>query len=214
MHRHTMLLLLAVAAIVTLAMTVGTASARRFEVSDQRFRAVWVNNPMVFETQGLGKAICRVTMEGSFHSRTLSKVSGQLIGYVTKAAIDTVNCGTTESVRPATILTETLPWHVAYAGFMGTLPRITKINVTLIGFSYRLEIVGTRCLYTSTVTEPARLEFEVNETTGQVSVLGVEPSAAIRGQAGCLVPTTTLSGGGAVTVLGSETTKITVRLVQ
>ena len=55
----------------------------------------------------------------------------------------------------ATLLTETLPWHVQYASFAGTLPNITAVRYNIIGFARRIrEIIGLTCLFRSTTAEP------------------------------------------------------------
>jgi hypothetical protein len=219
MHHRTRLVLSALAATVALAAAVGTASARRLELSNQRFRVVWQTQPLIFETES-GRAICPLTLEGSFHSRTLSKVCGQLIGYITKAGV--INCGTAGGARELRLLTETLPWHVRYASFTGTLPRITKIRIQVIGWAFllNLELIGS-CLYRSTAAFPAFFEFEVNEPTGEITHLIADSAAQIKksGEAPFCPAEARLSASGVVSLQGSGTeteqiTRIFVRLVQ
>jgi hypothetical protein len=215
MHVRTKLLLTALAVTAVLAAAVGTASARRFELSNQRFRAVWQTQPMIFETHGGGRAICPMTMEGTFHSRTLSKVSGQLIGYITRAAIQ--SCGTAGGAREIRLLTEMLPWHIMYDSFAGTLPNITRINVNIVGLAFLLNLEGIgSCLYKATAAFPASFEFIRNEVTGELRLLAAETEAQIRKSAGeVFCPAEAdLQGSDLVTLLGSTTTKIIVRLVQ
>jgi len=103
-----------------MALAVGPASARNLSVSNQNLRATF--NNLEFTVEGVSTTTCRVTLEGSLHTRTIVKSAGTLVGYVTR--IITGQCS-----NGVTILTETLPWHVRYIGFSGRLPDITLISV-------------------------------------------------------------------------------------
>jgi hypothetical protein len=82
---------------------------------------------------------CEATLEGTFHSRTISKVSGSLIGYVTSAFIGpTANCF--EGV--IAILRETLPWHVRFWKFQGALPSITGVFLEIVNLSMSITPTG------------------------------------------------------------------------
>lgn len=154
MRTHTKLLLAAIAASLALASAVSTASAGRISVSETRFSQIW--RPILFFT-GDGVTIhCDMTLEGSFHYRSIAKVARSLIGYVTKAVIQHVGdvCAegdafTLNGVEVAlrVTLANTLPWHITYEGFEGTLPGMTGIRV-LIRPSFVLnELLTTLCLY-------------------------------------------------------------------
>jgi hypothetical protein len=83
----------AAAASILLA-AVGTASARRFELSSSSFRVVWnsvASEKLEFSATGVS-VTCSVTLEGTFHSRVISKVSGELIGLITRAAVTQTSC--------------------------------------------------------------------------------------------------------------------------
>jgi hypothetical protein len=112
-------LLALTASTVLLAAVVGTASAGRFSVSSQTFRATF--NRIDF-TGGFGTTECAFTVEGSFHSRTHAKVAGLLLGYVTRAGVGPCSRGS------ATVLTETLPRHIQYVSYSGTLPNLNAIQ--------------------------------------------------------------------------------------
>ncbi|HKG04736.1 MAG TPA: hypothetical protein VKB03_16305 [Conexibacter sp.] len=113
-------------ATVALGALVGTASARNLSISNQSIRATWA--AMEFSNPSAGVLVrCPVTLEGSLHSRTIAKVVNSLIGYITRAAVAEGSCvGGRARVR-----TETLPWHVTYQGFSGTLPNILTIRTTV-----------------------------------------------------------------------------------
>jgi hypothetical protein len=214
MRTRSKLLLGALTAALVLAAAVSTASATRLETSSQGIRAVWT----ALEFTGFGGAFtvrCPVTLEGTLHSRTISKVSGQLVGFVTRAILTESQC----SGGTATILTASLPWHVRYDSFIGALPRITGVRVQLIGAAFRLRvrILGSEvlCLYQSTASGPAFGIFELNGETGRVEGLRADESQGIprfEGAAAC--PSRgEFRGRSSVTVLGAATA-ITVRLVR
>lgn len=200
MRRHSKLLLVAVTTALVLAVGIGTASARRIETSSQAFRAVWT--PLEF-TGGVFAVRCSVTLEGSFHSKTLSKVEGQLVGYITRAAL-TSPC----SSGSATVLTAHLPWHIQYKSFTGTLPNITNITTKLIGAEFQVSQLGVTCLYITEAAEPAI--GIINVSAGTVTGLRADETAKIN-RINC--PEGGFKGTAAVTVPGT-TTPITVQLVQ
>jgi len=109
----------------------------------------------------------------------------------------------------------TLPWHVQYQSFAGTLPRISSVRITIVGFAFLINVSGVNCLYQSTQVNPQVGRFNANETTGQLESFTLEPVPNVKLHAGnFLCPTEIgLAGTGGVTVAGS-TTKLTVRLVQ
>lgn len=215
-NRSKLVLSALVAAIVLSA--AGTAQARRFELSNQLFRAVWgAGHRLTFASTAEGSSfivVCEVTLEGSFHSRTLSKTCGQLVGYVTRAAFALPCEGGTFSIPPTT-----LPWHIRYDSFVGTLPNITRIRLQLVNAAFLLRItfgVNVGCLYQSTTASPAFMFVELE--TGGVSALAPDnfPTISIRTRLenGGFCPEALVYGGAsAVTVLNS-TTRITIRLVQ
>src|SRR5438270_3751470 len=109
------LLLAVVGATVLLGALVGTASAARLSNSSTTFRATWTSAEF---SGGFGTPRCSLTLEGSLHSATIVKTRGSLVGYITRASVGPCVNGS------ATVLTATLPWHVQYDSFTGTLPSI------------------------------------------------------------------------------------------
>src|SRR6476659_682451 len=138
------LLLASVAATVLLGALVSSASARDFEISEQRVRATFRN--VEFHLVG-STGRCEAIVEGSLHSRTMAKVSGSLIGYITRAELGPCASGT------VTIHQATLPWRVRYSGFAGTLPEISSMITHVIGASFRVAVGLQNCAATSTTTE-------------------------------------------------------------
>ena len=137
-------LLASTAAAVLLGTLVGSASARNFSISNQfvsiAFRTVTFEGPF-------GDIVCEVRVEGSFHQRTTAKRVGSLVGHLTSAALPGCSAGR------ATILRETLPWHVRYLGFAGTLPNITNIRANIVRAAFQITQLFT-CQSTSTETNP------------------------------------------------------------
>jgi hypothetical protein len=220
MRTRSKLLLTALTAALVFAAAVSTASARRFALSNQLYRVTWSELELLgHEPFGGTLTIkCPVTLEGSLHSRTLSKVSGQLIGYVTAAFVRSESCvgGT------ARVLTETLPWHVRYDRFIGALPGITGIRIQLVGAKFLVTFPpGINCLFTSTAREPAFGILE-REAGGLVNRLRADETVTVPktpneqatlNSAFC-PPGGIFAGAGEVFLQGSTSTRISVTLVQ
>lgn len=142
MHKSVKLALTAMTAAFILASALSTASARNLEVSSQTFRVVWSNLEFTNEF-GIGTVRCSVTLEGSFHSRTIPKVERLLIGAITRANVGTSTC----TGGRATPSTEILPWHVTYENFTGTLPAIRTVGLLLSRIGFLLEASGCNGRY-------------------------------------------------------------------
>jgi hypothetical protein len=196
MRTHAKHVLVALVAALALMIMSVSANARILEISNQGIRSVMEN----FTIRGGGLTInCPLTLEGSFHSRTLAKTQGLLVGFITRAAFRTPCEGTT--VRP---LTETLPWHIQYQSFTGTLPIIERVKFNVIGFAFLINLLGTSCLYRSTLEAPFSTAF-VLEERGVIRRLVVEELIRIRLASGGIVCPSemSLSGEGSLTLLGT-----------
>jgi hypothetical protein len=182
MLRSQKLLMAAMTAVLLLALAGAVASANRLAFNETRKRVIFPT--LEFSANGI-TIRCSTTLEGSFHSRTISKVSGSLIGYITSALLSPCNGGN------GIVNRETLPWHLRYTGFQGTLPRITGISLSIIRPSFTFEVFGILCRYTPS-TLPARNELEVGGV-----VVSVAASASNIGSETIGCPSTnTLSGNG------------------
>lgn len=139
---------------------VACASAARLSSSTQSISAHW--NRMNF-SGGFGTVECEVDLATSMHTSTFTKTSESLVGYVTAANVPRCTRG------GATILRETLPWHVTYRSFSGTLPDITGIATNVIGMRFRMRepSIGATCLIISTPTNPAITTY-VREPGGRM----------------------------------------------
>ncbi|HEU4703527.1 MAG TPA: hypothetical protein VFS37_13675 [Conexibacter sp.] len=191
------LLLATVAATVLLGALAGAASARNYSSTSQTWRSSFreVRFNGVF-----GNITCQMTLEGSMHSRTITKEPFILIGYVT-----TANLGPCAEGR-ATILRETLPWHERRLRFTRILPNFGSVTDS-IGFNFRIQEPFAGCLASSTAERPALLTFN-REVTGVLTtaeVGGTIPTS-------CGVEGSFTSSRGPVTVLNSST-RITLGLI-
>ena len=101
------------------------------------------------------------------------------------------------------MLSETLPWHVRYDSFAGTLPDITSVSLRVIGMALLVRPTGLlSCLYQTESGAPARL-VAVRETIGVITSLRFEEASSIASRTP-FCPNGVLSGSGGLTVLGES----------
>jgi hypothetical protein len=200
------LLVAALAATALFAALASSASARSFSVSNSNIRAVF--RPLVFLGSNGSNVTCTVTLEGTFHYRTFLKVERTLIGYITRAIVDTPNCrstGASTNIR-ARVLTETLPWHVRYIGFIGRLPEVTiQLRLLRAGFDLiNVPLVNT-CKY---LAEPEGIlggpaGGAINEGATRGTTIRADPSRRFPSRTfGC--PEGAFEGSAPVTLLGTN----------
>jgi hypothetical protein len=158
------------AATSALAFTTTTASANRLSVSSRLIRVRWTVLTWSFGTNSIR---CALTLEGSFHSGTIRKVERALIGHISRASVAACSNGS------ATVLQETLPWHLRYAGFTGTLPAIRTLSFQILGLSLSLQPSGSvKCLGRTTEEAPARFIADL-EAAGGIREVTAEEGAEI-----------------------------------
>ncbi len=198
----------ALAAACSLALTVGSASANRLSYSSQGFRIIWTS--LTFSESGGDFPIsCPVTLEGSFNSATFAKVRDAQAGLITRAVVNNPSC----SEGQATILSETLPWHVTYQSFSGTLPAILSVRYDLLGAAFRIEPgLGVVCLARSSETFPAAGEAS-RESRGNITSLTPDASLAIPVTGTACPRAGIFSGSGEVFVLGSSERRVRLTLI-
>lgn len=184
-------------ATAVLASIVTSAVAGRLSSSSLTYRTTFAR---IDFAGGFGTGECQATIEGSMHTRTASKTAGALIGYITRAIVGTCPRGS------ATVLTATLPWHVRYASFTGTLPAISRTNFTVSGVQFRIRepVFGVQCL-ASGGTATAINNREAGGVLTSTEVGGSSPTD-------CGIEGTVSGRSTALTVLGSAT-RITVTLI-
>jgi hypothetical protein len=208
MHRYTRLLLTSLAATALLAIAVTSASARNLEISNTRWKITWTELTLS-NTAGIGQPVrCRVTLEGSFHARTIPKVINSLIGLVTSAIVDGSHC----TNGSATIKRETLPWHVRYGGFTGRLPEIATITLLLVGAAFEINNGSETCSARTEAGEPAGGIANVG-AGGAITSVNADPARRIALTGGfCPLARGFFSGEGRAFLQGT-TTPLTVRLI-
>jgi len=216
MRTRTALVAAALAAALVMGLAAGSASANKLSFSNRNFRITWAT--ILFFTEGGNinpRASCPVTLEGSFHSATIRKVPGELIGYITRAIVNGVMPPCTEGT--SAFLPASLPWHVTYEGFSGTLPRISEIEIAIhdVAVEIREPVFRLACLYRDVeeAMEPLRGEFAV-EAGGRITTF--TPNRRIRLRldmgAGCPPSQFFEETPGTVVLLGT-TNRIGVTLI-
>ena len=142
MRMSVKLTLTALAAALMLASAIGTASAGRLSTSNQNFRITWTSLEFVSTVT----IRCPVTLEGSFHYRSIIKRERSLIGLVTRAIVNQAGCvnGTGSAFNGTEryngiVPASTLPWHVTYESFAGVLPNISSIRLLLARTRFGIE---------------------------------------------------------------------------
>jgi hypothetical protein len=205
-----------------LAAAVGTASASRLEVrgAERGFRFTWSAFSVLTAFNETGYfTSCPVTMEGSFNARTIAKVPGIPIGYVTRAVVTEASCRGGANVR-IHFLQETLPWQLRYSAFTGVLPRIGRVRATLNNVAIRVSELGWNCLFRATSEKSMLLALRLGlEGAPEETVTAVTAAAEIltpllprfSGDFGCY-PEMNYAGEGSVTALGS-TTRLSITLI-
>jgi hypothetical protein len=207
MSKYTRTLLALIGATVLLSALTSAASANRLSITNQNIRSTWTNMEFL---EPLGqRVICSVTLEGSMHSATISKVAGALIGYITRGTLTNPCVG-----GNATILQATLPWHVRYLSFEGVLPNITRFVVNVIGSQFRVRGNFGTCLFTSTTTQPTVGTFPVGAggLLRESNVSGTITSGEACGPFGERITGQLIGNAGTITLLGNTTT-ISIRLI-
>ncbi|HEV7773682.1 MAG TPA: hypothetical protein VGO48_10395 [Conexibacter sp.] len=204
MRRYTKALLTGTLAALILTTAMGVASARNFSISNQNIRIVWRE---VILSGGIENR-CDLTLEGSFHYRTIIKAQN-LIGYITRADFNRCDFPTRALI---------LPWHIRYRSFRGNLPNITSIRFDLIEAAVLIQIAGiANCLYKSTAARPILGEALIG-AGGVGTGIRVDETAQLplfRDLSGGIIACPAesfLRGTGTVTLLNSST-RITITLI-
>jgi len=202
MRNRSKLLFAGLCATFLLAAAVSTASANRLSVNEQNHRIVW--SALQFVASAGSTVTCAVTLEGSFHSRTITKVTNALIGHVNRASIGACTGGSATAHR------ETLPWHEQYHGFSGTLPTISTVTIGLVGARFRIRNSVEECEAGTTQTEQGFGVIGLEEF-GTATSIEASGSIALRGNFLCNFATGSFKGSGTVKTGGGN--PVIVRLI-
>ncbi|HEV7773439.1 MAG TPA: hypothetical protein VGO48_09170 [Conexibacter sp.] len=192
------LLLAIVGATVLLGALVSSASAGRLSQSANTLNATFAR--MDFRG-GLGTVECEVILNGTLHSRSITKTVLTLMGMITAGNVNRCSRGS------ATLLRETLPWHVRYSAFVGTLPNITSIQTRVIGGSYRVAepVFRIECLSRTTAEEPGIGTYNLTA--------GVMTSATVGGSIRCGGAITGSLSGSTNAIAEAGGARVTVTLI-
>ena len=222
MNKHLKHHIAAITAATTLLALLATAApARNFSTSNQNIRLVWSS----LEFASVATIRCSLTLEGSFHSRTIAKTARALIGYLTSAAIrrpctngEAWSANGREAHPRLGTLANTLPWHITYEGFQGTLPNITNILFLVRGSRLVIHTVFNSICLTGDANDNITGRGTRDTVTGVVT--GIEAVAgrnslrlvAELGTGFCPASASFMANLGTITLLNS-TTRITITLI-
>lgn len=175
---------------LTLAALAATASASRGLSADPT--GFTMTDPAFLISKPGGDVICPVTLQGSLH-RTIAKVDGTLMGFVTSGTVNEPAC--TDTISAATVQTElreaAFPCHIRFERFTGMLPNIlTYDSVTACGVTLNVRtIFGTvRCRYIGTLRLTGVLEggsvrrYNLNGRVSTAQGFPCEPSGTVSGR--------------------------------
>jgi hypothetical protein len=209
--RRTKFILAGITASLLMGFAVSAATAGRISTSNTKFRVTWAS-VRFFTAESEVEVRCPLTLEGSFHSATLRKTRGALIGALTRGIVKGDAC----AGGTVTVLQESLPWHVTWESFRGTLPRIEAVAFLLRRYEFRLEVSSITCLYLdqNRPEENLAISATVNPETGQITtttVLGGRYASWRSGSAFC--PRRGLFEGAGQAFLLGNTTRITITLI-
>ena len=198
--------LAALAATLLLASAISSASARSFSATTSGLRATFTRLEFTNET-GFGFVSCSVTLEGSFHSRTIAKTA-ELIGAITRVDIRRPCTGGEGIAR-----TETLPWHVTYFGFIGNLPNISILILLLSRLRFDISAPGLCDGEYGNATDNIRGEA-TREAGGGITTLAPSNDRAslIRTNSGFCPSRGGFRGNATITALNSAS-RITITLI-
>ncbi len=186
-----------------------SASANRLSVNTQTFTMDFT--AINFEASGI-EVSCRVILEASLHSATLAKTRGLLVGQVVSGVSFPEECEGTEGAEPGE-LDETLPWHITYNSFTGTLPNITGIAFDVVGASFSVTVLGVSCLFRSTTESPLRIVANVR--SGAIATADIDDTFAILKSSGSVFcpRSGTPDGTALVETLTESEAGVIVRLI-
>jgi hypothetical protein len=199
-------------AAAALALAASTASATKLEVTNQRIRIVWSSLRITLNNANAFIA-CPITIEGSFQSKTILKLSSlESIGDITKAEVAPPASCTTMNTNEVELSEE---WTIRYAGFTGVLPRIERIRLRFIVFGVGIRTTGFGfCIYGQGAEGGMYGWLERNNENSEISAFAFDNTVLIPkapNQPFC-PEHIKIEGSGSVRLLGT-TTIIGIRLI-
>ncbi len=215
MRKRSKLLLTALIAVFAFSLAAGTATANRGAsvTTGEGGQRILVIVPRLVFGGGFGNITCSVTLHGSLH-RTITKVEGTLAGMIESVLIDIRNCTESFGVENITdVRVLTLPWHVRYVSFTGTLPTIRTARSIQLGTSFLIDfgIFGgdARCLYIS--NQGMEATYDARGVATSINAIREAALPPVRPPSTANCPEGSFSGSGTVTDSTGGT--VTVRLI-
>ncbi len=203
-----------IAASILIAGEITNAQAGKLSSSHSGFRATW--NSLEFLVGG--PVACRVTLEGSLHSRSITKVRGSLIGAVTRSIVSgcvILHADNGSETEPLGTAPQTLPWHLTYESFGGVLPSISEIRLLLSRFSFYVEAFGLCRGHYGTPEDNIVFNVSREESGGLLSIAPQNGTFHLREQLGrspICPQSIAFAGIGSISELSSST-QITITLI-
>lgn len=156
MKRHVQLALAGLAATLLLGLAANPTYAGRLSLTARTFKIAWPRLELTDETS-TARAICPVTLQGSFHSTTLRKTVGAVLGYATRHETGRCSVGEAELERGISGV-----WSIQYVGFTGTLPRISGFTVKIVEVHYSFRAFNNEvCGYFEIGAEQPKGTFQI-----------------------------------------------------
>ena len=150
----------------------GSASARNLSLDDRDIAMRWARLSFISSFEELISVSCTINMIGSFHASTFAKSAGSLVGINALSQLPTNCAGGT-----ATVPLASMPWHLTYDSFAGSLPSIAAVRLNLIGFTALLRREFFGCELDSTTLEPVPIDLGI--TGGVITSATIDPDAVI-----------------------------------
>jgi hypothetical protein len=208
-------LLGALAAVLSI-LIVDSASGSRFSINGRTFRTVFA--PLNI-SPNFWPVSCEMTLDSSFHSSTIVKTRGALLGWVNAARIRRPCEGNGNAwflngseQQDLNVIASTLPWHIRFDSFTGTLPTITSVRLQIIGIAILVRVVFD-CLYQSTVERPAYLIFDLDATGTVINTRFDRSSAIPKKSGGAFCPATGEGEGTGTSRLTPTEVPAVIRLI-
>jgi hypothetical protein len=211
MRARSKLCLAGLTASLLMSLAVSSASANRISITNPRYRTAW-SSLRFLDGGGVSRLTCQVTIEGSFHSATIRKIRGALAGFMTTARVHDPSC----TGGGATILNESLPWHITFDSFTGTLPSLSGIVFLAHDLAFRIDPgrLGLACLYSADATHRARGTVNVTQPGGGANTSTADTTIRLLRQSGSgLCPTEGGFEGIGQVFLQGNTSRISVTLI-
>ncbi len=175
------LVLAGLTAALLISLASGAAAANRLATNDLDFYAIWNDESQRLSFEAGVTIDCEVTLLGHFHTQTITKTLGSLIGLVDHVEVDETGCinGDAIPVPPE----GDVNWHLTYEGFTGTLPNITGVFLLLQGIEFVIQSdIGADCIASADEGEAGddnALGLAGREASGAITGIDADPNPQI-----------------------------------